>query len=273
MYCHYVAGLVGHGLSALFASSGVERQQLVQDRELALADSMGKFLQKTNIIRDYLEDIVEGRTWWPEEIWGRHGSTLGEFRNQPYNARSLACLNDMVTDALYHVPDVMEYLSLLRNEKVFGFCAVPQVMAVATLSELYNNPGVFSKVVKIRKGLACKIMLNCGSMDAVQTWFHKFLSSLDVPSKDPSAERTDKLLVQALNCSRPLVTLESLAKRRKKKSMAGPRMLCGLLVLLLLWTQLGSPGISPNMATAITLPTTTAIMLCLPLILMLVKWR
>eukprot|EP00343_Euplotes_focardii_P009332 CAMPEP_0205824286 /NCGR_PEP_ID=MMETSP0206-20130828/20294_1 /ASSEMBLY_ACC=CAM_ASM_000279 /TAXON_ID=36767 /ORGANISM="Euplotes focardii, Strain TN1" /LENGTH=458 /DNA_ID=CAMNT_0053122261 /DNA_START=30 /DNA_END=1404 /DNA_ORIENTATION=+ len=241
MYCHYVAGLVGHGLSALFAFSGVERQELVQERELQLADSMGKFLQKTNIIRDYLEDIVEGRTWWPEEIWAKHGSTLREFSNQPYNKRSLACLNDMVTDALYHVPDVMEYLSLLRNEQVFSFCAVPQVMAIATLSKLYNNPSVFSKVVKIRKGLACRIMLDCGSMAAVQTWFHKFLSTFDVPSKDPSAERTDRLLVQALNCSRPLVTLESLAKRRKKSSGVVGLLLCILVVLFLLWSQFGVP--------------------------------
>jgi len=30
---------------------------------------MGLFLQKTNIIRDYLEDLDSGRTFWPDEIW------------------------------------------------------------------------------------------------------------------------------------------------------------------------------------------------------------
>jgi farnesyl-diphosphate farnesyltransferase len=33
-----------------------------------LSNSMGLFLQKTNIIRDYLEDIEEGRTFWPREV-------------------------------------------------------------------------------------------------------------------------------------------------------------------------------------------------------------
>jgi farnesyl-diphosphate farnesyltransferase len=34
-----------------------------------LSNSMGLFLQKTNIIRDYLEDINEKRIFWPREVW------------------------------------------------------------------------------------------------------------------------------------------------------------------------------------------------------------
>lgn len=40
-------------------------------------------LQKTNIIRDYLEDINEipaPRMFWPHEIWGKFGTKL-EVRN------------------------------------------------------------------------------------------------------------------------------------------------------------------------------------------------
>jgi len=65
-YCHYVAGLVGIGLSQLFAASGLEREEVGEDHHLA--NSMGLFLQKTNIIRDYLEDIVQGREFWPREV-------------------------------------------------------------------------------------------------------------------------------------------------------------------------------------------------------------
>lgn len=64
-YCHYVAGLVGVGLSKLFSASRLEVPELGQDTELA--NSMGLFLQKTNIIRDYLEDTQEGRSFWPQE--------------------------------------------------------------------------------------------------------------------------------------------------------------------------------------------------------------
>lgn len=65
-YCHYVAGLVGIGLSKLFSASQLEDPQVGQDTELA--NSMGLFLQKTNIIRDYLEDTQEGRNFWPQEV-------------------------------------------------------------------------------------------------------------------------------------------------------------------------------------------------------------
>lgn len=52
LYCHYVAGLVGIGLSQLFSASGRESPELASSTELA--NHMGLFLQKTNIIRDYL---------------------------------------------------------------------------------------------------------------------------------------------------------------------------------------------------------------------------
>ena len=65
-YCHYVAGLVGIGLSQLFAGSGLESAEVGRDQQLA--NSMGLFLQKTNIIRDYLEDMREGRQFWPRQV-------------------------------------------------------------------------------------------------------------------------------------------------------------------------------------------------------------
>lgn len=65
-YCHYVAGLVGVGLSQLFSASKLEDPEVGKDAELA--NSMGLFLQKTNIIRDYLEDTREGRAFWPQEV-------------------------------------------------------------------------------------------------------------------------------------------------------------------------------------------------------------
>ena len=40
----------------------------------SLSNGMGLFLQKTNIIRDYLEDIMEEpapRMFWPRDVWGK----------------------------------------------------------------------------------------------------------------------------------------------------------------------------------------------------------
>ncbi len=57
---------MGIGLSRLFSASGLEDQIVGEDTDLA--NSMGLFLQKTNIIRDYLEDNIEGREFWPKEV-------------------------------------------------------------------------------------------------------------------------------------------------------------------------------------------------------------
>ena len=65
-YCHYVAGLVGIGLSRLFSASKLEDDMVGKDHKLA--NSMGLFLQKTNIIRDYLEDTKQSRHFWPKQV-------------------------------------------------------------------------------------------------------------------------------------------------------------------------------------------------------------
>lgn len=57
---------MGIGLSRLFSASELEDSIVGQDTDLA--NSMGLFLQKTNIIRDYLEDQLEGREFWPREV-------------------------------------------------------------------------------------------------------------------------------------------------------------------------------------------------------------
>lgn len=77
LYCYYVAGLVGHGLSDLFAASGFEDETISEKKELS--NAMGKFLQKTNIIRDYLEDLVDGRQFWPKEIWGQYVENFADL--------------------------------------------------------------------------------------------------------------------------------------------------------------------------------------------------
>nr|XP_033792211.1 squalene synthase-like isoform X5 [Geotrypetes seraphini] len=65
-YGHYASGLVGIGFSLLISASEQEDPTVVQNTELV--NSLGLFLQKTNIIRDYLQDQLEGREFWPREV-------------------------------------------------------------------------------------------------------------------------------------------------------------------------------------------------------------
>ena len=172
LYCHYVAGLVGIGLSDLFSVSGMESPELKERHDLS--NSMGLFLQKTNIIRDYHEDLFSDRTFWPEEIWRKYADHLAFFTENPHDPKSLACLNEMVMNALTHLPDVVDYLRLLKNKSVFRFAAIPQVMAIATLAVVFNNPKTFTGVVKVRKGLAARLILYDLSMDDTLKYFKKY---------------------------------------------------------------------------------------------------
>lgn len=193
-YCHYVAGLVGIGLSRLFAASNLEDPIVGQDSELA--NSMGLFLQKTNIIRDYLEDQQEGREFWPQEVWSKYVKKLGDFAKPENIDLAVQCLNELITNALQHIPDVITYLSRLRNQSVFNFCAIPQVMAIATLAACYNNQQVFRGVVKIRKGQAVTLMMDATNMPAVKAIIHQYMEEIyhRIPNSDPSVSKTRKII-------------------------------------------------------------------------------
>ena len=184
LYCHYVAGLVGIGLAKLFSQSGMEDDVIGKDERLA--NSMGLFLQKVNIIRDYREDIDQGRIFWPREVWSKYARELGDFKRPENRVAALACLNELITDALHHIPDVFTFMSRIRNQSIFNFCAIPQVMAVATLALCFNNYDVFQKVVKIRKGLAVTLITQATSMQALTAIFADHVAILD--AKIPAVE-------------------------------------------------------------------------------------
>lgn len=192
-YCHFVAGLVGEGLSRLFTSTGYESPKVAAVCATT-ANTMGLFLQKTNIIRDYLEDYVDGRAFWPQEIWKQYApdGDLGDFAKPQHAAVAVSLLNHLVTNALECIPECLEYMALLKTEEVFRFCAIPQVMAIATLAELYNNPKVFTGVVKIRKCQAAKLILDTKSVGGLHKWFNILTRNIlrRVPQNDPNAEKT-----------------------------------------------------------------------------------
>ena len=157
LYCHYVAGLVGEGLTAIWSASGKEAPWLRE--ELGLSNSMGLLLQKTNIIRDFREDAEECRFFWPREIWAKYGfKELPElYQNGQNLERATWVQSDMILDALRHACDSLDYLRLLRNQTVFVFCAVPACMAMATLTLCFMNPDMFQRNIKIRKAEAAKV--------------------------------------------------------------------------------------------------------------------
>lgn len=186
------------------------------ERAPNLSNEMGLFLQKVNIIRDYREDIDEARIFWPRAVWyvaqtachalgelvcgvliwcagrSKYTDKLDNFKEARHSAAAVAALNDLITNALHHAPQCLQYMQQLQDRRIFSFCAIPQVMAIATLAVCYNNPRVFDSVVKIRRGTAAKMILESNDMHSVNRLFYDMARVIEgkIDPRDANAERT-----------------------------------------------------------------------------------
>lgn len=170
LYCHYVAGLVGEGLTRLFVEGGTANPQLLQRSDLF--ESMGQFLQQTNIIRDIREDKDDRRRFWPKEVWSKYVDDFDQLFVPENRDIALRCSSEMVLLALNRAPDCLFYLAGMKEQSVFNFAAIPQAMAIATLETCFRNPAIFERNVKITKGQACGLMIR--STQNLETLFEVF---------------------------------------------------------------------------------------------------
>ncbi|KAI0550518.1 isoprenoid synthase domain-containing protein [Xylaria curta] len=155
-YCHYVAGLVGEGLTRLFVEGGYANPALLERMELT--ESMGQFLQKVNIIRDVHEDFEDSRRFWPKDIWSKYVDKWDDLFDPKYRTQAVHCSSEMVLNALKHADECLFYMAGIKEQSVFNFVAIPQTMAIATLDLVFQNPKIFNSHLKITKGDACHLM-------------------------------------------------------------------------------------------------------------------
>ena len=215
LYCHYVAGLVGEGLTRLLVASELANPKLGDRMELT--ESMGQFLQKTNIIRDIHEDWEDRRRWYPKEIWSKHVDKWEDLFDPKHRQQAVYALNEMVLDSLKHVEECLFYMAGMRDQSAFNFVAIPQTMAIATLELCYQNPAVFEKNVKITKGDACQIMLeSTQNLQMVAGVFRRYLRKIQVKN-DP---RDPNFLAMSVQCAKIEQFIETLFPRQDPKAMA-----------------------------------------------------
>ncbi|KAI1264918.1 farnesyl-diphosphate farnesyltransferase [Xylariaceae sp. FL1019] len=156
-YCHYVAGLVGEGLTRLFVEGNYANPALLERMELT--ESMGQFLQKVNIIRDVHEDFEDSRRFWPKDIWSKYVDKWEDMFDPKYRTQAVHCGSEMVLNALKHADECLFYMAGIKEQSVFNFVAIPQSMAIATLDLVFQNPRIFDSHIKITKGDACHLMM------------------------------------------------------------------------------------------------------------------
>lgn len=187
LYCHYVAGLVGDGLTRLFVEAQLANPALIKRPELS--ESMGQFLQKTNIIRDIREDFDDKRRFWPKEIWSKHVEKFDDLFDPKNLQAALNCSSEMVLNSLRHADECLFYMAAIKDQSVFNFVAIPQSMAIATLELVFQNPQIFEKNVKITKGDACQLMLESSqNLKTVSEIFKRYVRKIHKKNnpKDPN---------------------------------------------------------------------------------------
>ncbi|KAK1247237.1 hypothetical protein MKX07_002146 [Trichoderma sp. CBMAI-0711] len=215
LYCHYVAGLVGEGLTRLLVASNLANPKLGERPELT--ESMGQFLQKTNIIRDIHEDWEDGRRWYPKEIWSKHVERWEDLFDPKYRTQAVECISDMVLDALKHVEDCLFYMAGMRDQSAFNFVAIPQAMAIATLELCFRNPAVLERNVKITKGDACQIMLeSTQNLQVLCEVFRRYARRIQ-KKNDP---RDPNFLAISARCAKIEQFIETLFPRQDPKKLS-----------------------------------------------------
>ncbi|XP_059153463.1 squalene synthase-like [Physella acuta] len=196
-YTRYATGIPATQVFEMFRAC-----QPVSDAERKVIEDYGILIQVTNDLRDFYQDLQAGRKrLWPESVWKKYASDVREFTSPDGEDRGRACLNELITLGLEVIPSCMDFLARCPSQECLTFFAIPQVMGIATLSSLYNNPKVFHGAVKIRKGEAAHIMLNSTSIDKVKAMNARYISEIlaRVPNEDPNSATTRQACKVALS--------------------------------------------------------------------------
>jgi len=141
-YCYYVAGSVGLYLTELAKlNESLPTNQYHNLKNHAIG--FGRFLQKLNIIRDFVEDHNQRkRCYWPKHL-------LNQTDNLT-DALNMMCADTLLNDGA----QAIEYFRHINpiNQSFESFIRFVLFSSLEYLKLLRNNPSVFSaKTVKLPK--------------------------------------------------------------------------------------------------------------------------
>jgi len=145
LYCARVASAVGHLSVHIFGDAGPDAH--------AVADSLGRALQLTNILRDLDEDAQRGRLYLPREILDRHGVPADPAAALRHPALPAAC-RDLAAIALGHFADANRAMAhcsrrAMRPAAVMG--AFYRKMLDAVLEAGWRDPSARISLSKPQK--------------------------------------------------------------------------------------------------------------------------
>ncbi len=180
-YCYYVAGTVGHMLTALFGQATPPIPDEDFQRMKALATSFGLGLQLTNIIKDVADDRQRGHNYVPRQLCLIAGIEPQDVQDGKYVHESREVLNALVEKAQGHLCDALEYsMRLPRKQRgIRAFCLTSLFFAVKTLRLTQQDDTVLdpNRKVKITRASVKRTIVITGLIASnnalVKTYFRK----------------------------------------------------------------------------------------------------
>lgn len=130
LYCARVASAVGHLSVNVFGDPSAAAHRV--------ADSLGRALQLTNILRDLAEDAERGRLYLPREILDRHGITSTDPAAVLRHPALPAACRELAAIAEKHFRDASETMQQCRR-RAMRPAAVMAAVYRATLRALLRS--------------------------------------------------------------------------------------------------------------------------------------
>ncbi len=141
-YCYFVAGTVGIYLTDLVSHQHKEKPDKISEIH-SHAMGFGRFLQKLNILRDYIEDKerLHG-SYWPKNLINRY--------ENPIDVLNFLCHDTLTNDAGH----ALQYYQMIQsNDESFDFfIRFILYSGLEYIKLIKNNKNIFSKMkVKLPK--------------------------------------------------------------------------------------------------------------------------
>ena len=151
-YCYFVAGTVGHMLTALFSQVTPPIPEDDFQRMKALATSFGLGLQLTNIIKDVADDRLRGHNYVPRQLCLIAGIEPKDVQDGKYVHESREVVDALVEKAKGHLCDALEYSMCLprRQRGIRAFCLTSLFFAVKTLRLIQQDDTVLDPKQKVK---------------------------------------------------------------------------------------------------------------------------
>jgi farnesyl-diphosphate farnesyltransferase len=185
-YCYFVAGTVGHLLSALFRqhfrSADAERDRRLE----SLAGSFGLGLQLTNIVKDAAVDRERGVSFVPEELCLEAGIDAARLTDPASRAEARAVVARVTAMARRHLDDAITYCTYLPRDEygIRRFCLVSVFLAARTLALVPRDPRLMEPghTVKITRAEVTRTVLAASAIAPSNALVRRYYRALIGPA-------------------------------------------------------------------------------------------